>query len=121
MISLFFRCRYQSDSKLHQVEALQRDIWKKCDKRGLGGFLVQQGSGLIGMIEGDQRASFNCVEAIIRKPAVTAIEVITEKDVEKCGWAYWTSGAYNVEELLALDVPHAPDLAKLLANPVDAS
>ncbi|MEM7439472.1 MAG: BLUF domain-containing protein [Pseudomonadota bacterium] len=119
MISLCFRCRYQPGLKLHQVEALQRDIWTKCEKRGLGGFLVQQGSALVGLLEGEQRAAFNCVEAMIRKSVVTSIEVLLETDTETRTWVQWVGGIYRIEDLIKADTPLSMDLAKLIGHPID--
>ena len=119
MIGLIFKCHYKSDLHLKQVEALQRDIWKKCHSRKLGGFLVRRGKHLAGWFDGESRAVFGVVETMIRKAQVTSVAVVWEGPVDSCSRAFWQNAVYTLEELQALDVPDAPDLAKLMSFPVE--
>lgn len=119
MISLVFRCLCDPELTAVQIEALQRDIWRKCSKRGLGGFFVRDGAALLGHFEGAEKAAFGCVETMIRKPAVTSIIVVAEVEVDARGPGLWSQKLYRREDLPRVVIEALPALALADTLPVE--
>ena len=120
MISLCFECRITDGLSPVEIEALQRDIWKKCDKRGLGGFFVRDGAVLLGHFEGETKAVFGCIETMIRKPTVTSGAVLSEVEVPKRGRGYWSETLYLRCDLAAKGVVVPASLAQASTHQVEA-
>ena len=119
MISLVFRCFTREGLPAVQIEALQRDIWKKCAKRGLGGYFINDEGSLLGHFEGEEKAVFGCIETMIRKSAITSIVVISEEDAADQGAGMWAHKAYRREDLPGQALAGLTKLALSEPGPVE--
>jgi hypothetical protein len=96
---------------------MQKDVWRHCERKKLGGFLVRDDRSLVGLFEGPEKIVISQVENLIRKNNVQSVHVLHEAFVETRSWTEW----YTQFEQLA-DIPQADalNLAGLAQNVIDA-
>lgn len=117
MLRILFICQCKPLYDAEQIKAIQRDIWRRCGQKKIGGFLVRNDRTLVGLFEGTEKIVIGEVESLIRKSKVHSVQVLQEVVVESRDWPKWNS-QYDVIE----DVPQAEalNLAGLAQNVMDA-
>lgn len=117
MLCLLFICQCKPLHDVVQIKVMQKDIWRRCSQKKIGGFLVRNGLSLVGLFEGLEKLVIGQVENLIRKNKVQSVDVLREIPVEWRDWTTWHS-QFEVLE----DVPEADalDLVGLAQNVLDA-
>ncbi len=117
MLRLLFICQCKPVQTKAQVRLVQRDVWRRCENKKFGGFLVRKGHFLIGLFEATPKNAIGQVEHMIRKHGVQSVHVVRETPIEKREWTTWCSQYERLE-----DVPHSDtlNLAGLAQNIMDA-
>lgn len=117
MLRLFFVCQCQPMHSAAQIEGIQKDVWRRCVKKQLGGFMVRNDRNLVGLLEGPEKTVVGQIEHLIRKHKIHSVDVISEATVETRGWPMWITEFETLD-----DVPDADpfDLGGLAQNVMDA-
>ena len=117
MLRLLFICQCKPTYDPAQIKVIQKDQWRRCKQKKIGGFLVRNGDSLVGLFEGTEKLVVGQVENLIRKKKVKAVHVLREVDVAQREW----TELFTQFEVLD-DVPdaNALNLAGLAQNVMDA-
>lgn len=117
MLRLLFICRCQPAHDAVQIKAMQRDIWRRCGQKNIGGFLVRNDRSMVGLFEGPEKIVIGQVEHLIRKHKVHAVQVLREDVAVHREWQTWHTD-FEVLEDVPLASSH--NLAGLAQNDLDA-
>ena len=117
MLRLLFICRCQPSHDAAQIKAIQRDIWRRCTQKKIGGFLVRTDHTLVGLFEGPEKIVIGQVEHLIRKHKVQAVQVLRENAFVTRDWPTWQA---DLEVLADVPVASSQNLAGLAQNDLDA-
>ncbi len=117
MLRLLFVCQCQPMHSAAQIEGIQKDVWRRCAKKQLGGFMVRNDRNLIGLLEGAEKDVVGQIEHLIRKHKVHSVDVLYEAIFVARGWSTWITEFETLD-----DVPDADpfDLGGLAQNVMDA-
>ena len=117
MLRLLFVCQCQSMHSDAQIDGIQKDGWRRCAKKKLGGFMVRSDRNLVGLFEGPEKTVVGQIEHLIRKHKVDSVDVMYEASVQTRGWPAWITQFETLD-----DVPAAStfDLGGLAQNVMDA-
>ena len=66
MLRLLFICQCQPLYEDAQIAVMQKDVWRRCERKKLGGFLVRNDRSLVGLFEGAEKLVISQVENLIR-------------------------------------------------------
>ena len=120
MLQLLFTCRCKLSHTDAQVELIQRDVWKRCEDRKLGGFFLRTGGYLIGLFEGSEKSVVGQVEHLIRKHKVESVHVVREARIAAREWTMWNKDLYGLEHLSSAQRHQVEGLAQIVEIAVDA-
>ena len=81
MLRLLFVCQCQSMHSDAQIDGIQKDVWRRCAKKKLGGFMVRSERNLVGLLEGPEKTVVGQIEHLIRKHKVHSVDVLHEATV----------------------------------------
>ena len=117
MLRLLFICQCKPLHDVMHVKAMQKDIWRRCEQKKIGGFMLRNDTSLVGLLEGSEKNVVGLVENLIRKNKVQSVHVLREVPVEIRDWPKWQTQFETLD-----DVPHANalNLAGLAQNVMDA-
>jgi hypothetical protein len=96
---------------------MQKDVWRRCKGKKLGGFLVRNDRSLVGLLEGAEKLVIAQVENLIRKKDVQSVYVLHESMVDERSWKDWHT---QFERLTDIPQADALNLAGLAQNVMDA-
>lgn len=99
---------------------MQRDIWRRCQEKGIGGFLVRSGTSLIGVFEADEKTVISQVERLIRARKVVSVRVLNEVSVVEPEWQVWHTEFQTLEDVLRADIGRVAGLAQIMMDAVEA-
>ena len=117
MLRLLFVCQCQPMHSDAQIDGIQKDVWRRCAKKKLGGFMVRNERNLVGLLEGPEKTVVGQIEHLIRKHKVYSVDVLHEATVETRGWPMWITQFETLAEVQGAD---AFDLGGLAQNVMDA-
>ena len=120
MLQILFTCRCNVSHTDMQIESIQRDVWRSCSDRKVGGFFVRSGGYLIGLFEGRDKAVIGQVEHLIRKHKVQSVHVVREASLDGREWTKWNTDLYNLSELSDAEREQFGGLAQIVEIAVDA-
>lgn len=117
MLRLLFICQCKPLHDFAQIKTIQKDIWRRCAQKDIGGFLVRNDRNLVGLLEGPEKYVVGLMENLIRKNKVQAVHVLDEDPIAQRDWTTWHTQFEVID-----DVPNAEGLdpAGLAQNVMDA-
>lgn len=119
MLRVIFICRCASVQTEAQNSLLQKDIWKRCIEKDIGGFLVRTPLALSGVFEGNDKAVIGQIERLIRTRKVLGICVLKEEAAYKREWTAWHSEFQLLDDAVQSSSSKVAGLAKALKDAVN--
>ena len=120
MLQLLFTCTCKLSHSDAQVELIQKDVWRRCEEREIGGFFLRSGGYLIGLLEGSEKSVVGQIEHLIRRHQVESVLVVRETRIAKREWVLWNKDVSDLTQLSGAQRHQVRGLEHIVAIAVDA-